>query len=152
MQLTSLELTDYRSYPRLSLAVKPGITVLVGRNGQGKTNIVEAVWYLATLSSHRVSHDAALVHRGASTAIIRASFLRAGRPLQVDLEITPGRSNRARVQGSGLSRLRDLLGEVRAVLFAPEDLGLVKADPEGRRRFLDELLFVIAPRLSLIHI
>ncbi|MFQ6485634.1 DNA replication/repair protein RecF [Brachybacterium epidermidis] len=150
MLLTSLELTDYRSYPRLSLAVKPGITVLVGRNGQGKTNIVEAVWYLATLSSHRVSHDAALVHRGESTAIIRASFLRGGRPLQVDLEITPGRSNRARVQGSGLSRLRDLLGEVRAVLFAPEDLGLVKADPEGRRRFLDELLFVIAPRYASV--
>lgn len=150
MQLTSLELTDYRSYPQLTLAFQPGITVLVGKNGQGKTNIVEAVWYLATLSSHRVPHDAALVHRGASTAIVRAGFQRAGRPLQVDLEITPGRSNRARVQGQNVSRLRDLLGEVRAVLFAPEDLGLVKADPEGRRRFLDELLFVIAPRYAAV--
>lgn len=150
MQLTALDLTDYRSYPRLSLPVRPGITVLVGRNGQGKTNIVEALWYLSTLSSHRVPHDAALVLRGESTAIIRASFLRAGRPLQVDLEITPGKSNRARLQGQNVSRLRDLLGEVRAVLFAPEDLGLVKADPEGRRRFLDELLFVIAPRYASV--
>src|SRR5699024_6891315 len=120
------------------------------QNGQGKTNIVEAVWYLATLSSHRVPHDAALVHRGERTAIIRASFVRAGRPLQVDLEITPGRSNRARLQGQNVPRLRDLLGEVRAVLFAPEDLGLVKADPEGRRRFLDELLFEIAPRFASV--
>src|SRR5699024_7035633 len=84
---------------RLTLQVRPGITVLVGQNGQGKTNVVEAVWYLATLSSHRVPHDAALVHRGESTAIVRASFVRAGRPLQVDLEITPGKSNRARLQG-----------------------------------------------------
>ncbi|GAA1490767.1 DNA replication/repair protein RecF [Brachybacterium sacelli] len=150
MQLTSLDLTDYRSYPRLTLAVRPGITVMVGQNGQGKTNIVEALWYLATLSSHRVPHDAALVHRGESTAIIRASFVRADRPLQVDLEITPGKSNRARLQGQNVARLRDVLGEVRAVLFAPEDLGLVKADPEGRRRFLDELLFEIAPRYASV--
>lgn len=150
MQLTALDLTDYRSYQRLTLAFEPGVTVLVGKNGQGKTNIVEALWYLATLSSHRVPHDAALVHRGSSTAIIRAGFLRAGRPLQVDLEITPGKSNRARLQGQNVARLRDLLGEVRAVLFAPEDLGLVKADPEGRRRFLDELLFLIAPRFAAV--
>ena len=150
MQLTALDLTDYRSYQRLTLPIQPGITVMVGQNGQGKTNIVEAVWYLATLSSHRVPHDAALVHRGESTAIVRASFLRAGRPLQVDLEITPGKSNRARLQGQNVSRLRDLLGEVRAVLFAPEDLGLVKADPDGRRRFLDELLFLIAPRYASV--
>ncbi|AXK46606.1 DNA replication/repair protein RecF [Brachybacterium saurashtrense] len=151
MQLTALDLTDFRSYSRLSLPLTPGITVLVGQNGQGKTNVIEALWYLATLSSHRVPHDGALVHRGESTAIIRASFVRAGRPLQVDLEITPGKSNRARLQGQNVSRLRDLLGEVRAVLFAPEDLGLVKADPEGRRRFLDELLFEIAPRFASVR-
>lgn len=150
MQLTALDLTDFRSYRRLTLPFQPGITVMVGQNGQGKTNVVEALWYLATLSSHRVPHDAALVHRGESTAIVRASFVRAGRALQVDLEITPGKSNRARLQGQNVSRLRDLLGEVRAVLFAPEDLGLVKADPDGRRRFLDELLFVIAPRYASV--
>jgi DNA replication and repair protein RecF len=150
VQLTALDLTDFRSYRRLTLPVGPGITVMVGPNGQGKTNIVEALWYLATLSSHRVPHDAALVHRGESTAIVRASFERASRPLQVDVEITPGKSNRARLQGQNVPRLRDLLGEVRAVLFAPEDLGLVKADPEGRRRFLDELLFEIAPRFASV--
>jgi DNA replication and repair protein RecF len=150
VHLTALDLTDFRSYRQLSLALRPGITVMVGPNGQGKTNIVEALWYLATLSSHRVPHDAALVHRGESTAIVRASFERAGRPLQVDVEITPGKSNRARLQGQNVARLRDLLGEVRAVLFAPEDLGLVKADPEGRRRFLDELLFEIAPRFASV--
>ncbi|GAB2542889.1 DNA replication/repair protein RecF [Brachybacterium huguangmaarense] len=148
MELTALALSHYRSYASLELALGPGITVFVGPNGQGKTNIVESVWYLATLSSHRVPHDAALVERGEDTAIVRASFVRAGRPLQVDLRITPGRSNTVRVQGATLSRLRDLLGEVRAVLFAPEDLALVKGDPEGRRRFLDELLFEIAPRFA----
>src|SRR5699024_10129754 len=107
VQLTSLDLTDFRSYSRLTLPVRPGITVLVGQNGQGKTNVVEAVWYLATLSSHRVPHDAALVHRGESTAIVRASFVRAGRPLQVDLEITPGKSNPARLQGQDVPRVRD---------------------------------------------
>lgn len=150
MQLTALDLTAYRSYARLELALGPGVTVFVGPNGQGKTNIVEAVWYLATLSSHRVPHDAALVERGEQTAIIRAAFVRAGRPLQVDLQITPGRSNAVRVQGSPLHRVRDVLGEVRAVLFAPEDLALVKGDPEGRRRFLDELLFEIAPRFAAV--
>jgi DNA replication and repair protein RecF len=148
VHLTSLDLIDFRSYERLELPFAPGVTVFVGPNGQGKTNIVESLWYLATLSSHRVPHDAALVRRGESTAIVRAAFVRAGRDLQVDLQITPGKSNRARVQGAALNRLRDLLGEVRAVLFAPEDLGLVKADPEGRRRFLDELLFLIAPRFA----
>ncbi|MBK0331376.1 DNA replication/repair protein RecF [Brachybacterium sp. MASK1Z-5] len=148
MHLTSLDLLDFRSYEHLELPFAPGVTVFVGPNGQGKTNIVESLWYLATLSSHRVPHDAALVRRGESTAIIRAAFVRAGRDLRVDLQITPGKSNRARVQGAALNRLRDLLGEVRAVLFAPEDLGLVKADPEGRRRFLDELLFLIAPRFA----
>src|SRR5690606_8033610 len=89
-------------------------------------------------------------HRGASPAVGRAGSERAGRPLQVGVAIAPGRSHRARLQGRNVSRLRDLLGEVRAVLFAPEALGLVKADPEGRRRFLDELLFVIAPRYAAV--
>ena len=150
MELTRLELTSYRSYPRLELDWKPGITVLVGPNGQGKTNIVEAIWYLATLSSHRVAHDAALVTRGDQTAVIRASFVRGGRPVQVDLQISPGRANTARVQGANLSRVRELLGHVRAVMFAPEDLTLVKGDPDARRRFLDELLFEIAPRFSAV--
>jgi DNA replication and repair protein RecF len=148
VHLTSLSLTDFRSYATLELPLTEGVTVFVGPNGQGKTNIVESLWYLATLSSHRVPHDAALVRRGARSAVVHADFVRAGRPLRVDLQITPGSANRARLQGQNLPRVRSLLGEVRAVLFAPEDLGLVKADPEGRRRFLDELLFLIAPRYA----
>lgn len=150
MQLTALALTDFRSYRELTLALPPGTTVFVGPNGQGKTNIVESIWYLATLSSHRVAHDAALVRRGASSAIIRATAERAGRTLQLDLQITPGRANRARLQGQTIHRLRDVLGTLRAVLFAPEDLGLVKGDPELRRRYLDELLFLIAPRYAAV--
>lgn len=150
MKLTALQLTDFRSYEHLSLIIPEGTTIFVGPNGQGKTNIVESLWYLATLSSHRVSHDAALVRRGEETAIIRATFERAGRRQQLDVQITPGKANRARLQGQNIHRLRDILGVVRAVLFAPEDLGLVKGDPEGRRRYLDELLFVIAPRFAAV--
>src|SRR5699024_12728178 len=93
-------------------------------------------------------HGAARVHSGATTAVTLAGFLRAARPVPVDLPSTPGKSSRARLRGQDVARLRGLLGEVRAVLFAPQDLGLIKADPEGRRRFLDGLLFVIAPRYA----
>ncbi len=148
MYLTALDLTDFRSYEHVLLRTAPGITVFVGSNGQGKTNLVEAVWYLATLSSHRVSHDSALVRRTAQSAIIRAAFRRGGKDLRVDLQLTPGRTSSARLQGRPLTRPRDLLGEVRAVLFSPEDLALVKGDPEGRRRFLDEILYEIAPRFA----
>ncbi|MDO5644723.1 MAG: DNA replication/repair protein RecF [Dermabacter sp.] len=150
MYLKALELTHYRSYDSQTLTFAPGITIFVGANGQGKTNLVEAVWYLATLASHRVSHDGALVMRGHPSAIIRALFSRAERDLRVDLQITPGRANEVRLQGKALARPRDVLGHVRAVLFAPEDLALVKGDPEGRRRFLDEILFEIAPRFASI--
>lgn len=150
MYLKALELTHYRSYDSQTLTFTPGITIFVGANGQGKTNLVEAVWYLATLASHRVAHDGALVMRGHPSAIIRALFSRAERDLRVDLQITPGRANEVRLQGKALARPRDVLGHVRAVLFAPEDLALVKGDPEGRRRFLDEILFEIAPRFASI--
>lgn len=148
MHLTALDLYDFRSYEHQTLFFQPGITVIVGPNGQGKTNLVEAVWYLATLGSHRVAHDAALVRRGASHAVIRALFERAGRELRIELKLEPGGTNEARVHGKKLSRARELLGQVRAVMFSPEDLALVKGDPEGRRRFLDDILFEIAPRFA----
>lgn len=148
MHLTALDLYDFRSYEHQTLFFQPGITVIVGPNGQGKTNLVEAVWYLATLGSHRVAHDAALVRRGAPMAVIRALFQRAGRELRVELKLEPGGTNEARLHGKKLSRARDLLGQVRAVMFSPEDLALVKGDPEGRRRFLDDILFEIAPRFA----
>jgi DNA replication and repair protein RecF len=122
--------------------------VLVGRNGQGKTNLVEAVGYLATMSSHRVSGDAPLVRHGAQQAVVRAALRRGDRELLVEVEINPGRANRVRVNRAPLQRPRELLGVVKTVLFAPEDLALVRGEPTDRRRFLDELLVSRTPRLA----
>lgn len=146
MYLRHLSLMDYRSYPSAEVALQPGITTFVGLNGQGKTNLVEAAGYLATLSSHRVAQDGPLVRAGATQAIIRAAVVRDGRAQTLEMEINPGRANRARIGRSALTRPRDVLGTLRTVLFAPEDLSLVKGDPSERRRFLDELLVARQPR------
>jgi DNA replication and repair protein RecF len=141
-----LTLKDFRSYPSADVALSPGVTTLIGLNGQGKTNLVEAIGYLATLGSHRVATDQPLVRFGASQGIIRGAIVRDGRETMVELEITPGRSNRARLGRAPVARPRDVLGTVRTVLFAPEDLALVKGDPSERRRFLDDLLVQRQPR------
>ena len=146
MFVRHLTVGDFRSYPSAELPLEPGITTFVGLNGQGKTNLVEAIGYLASLSSHRVANDAPLVRFGASQAIIRGAVVRDGRESMVELEITPGRANRARLNKSPLTRTRDVLGQVRTVLFAPEDLALVKGDPSERRRVLDDLLVARQPR------
>jgi DNA replication and repair protein RecF len=143
-----LQLGSFRSWERVDLALGPGATVLVGRNGEGKTNLVEAVGYLATMGSHRVSADAPLVRHGDTQAVVRAALRRGDRELLVEVEINPGRSNRVRVNRAPLPRPRELLGMVRTVLFAPEDLALVRGDPTERRRFLDELLVTRTPRLA----
>ena len=148
MYVAHLSLTDFRSYPQVELPLEPGITALVGPNGQGKTNLVEAVGYVATLGSHRVPSDAALVRAGTSRAVVRAKVVRDERATLVEVEITPGRANRSRVNGGSPGRARDVLGILRTVLFAPEDLALVKGDPDGRRRFLDELLVQLTPRIA----
>ena len=148
MHVRHLTLKDFRSYPSAELALTPGVTTLVGLNGQGKTNLVEAVGYLATLGSHRVATDQPLVRFGAAQAVVRGAIVRDERETMVELEITPGRANRARLGRSPVSRPRDVLGTVRTVLFAPEDLALVKGDPSERRRFLDELLVQRQPRWS----
>lgn len=148
MHVAHLSLADFRSYARVEVPLDPGVTAFVGPNGQGKTNLVEAVGYLATFGSHRVASDAPLVRMGADRAIVRASVVQGERQQLIELEINPGRSNRARLNCSSQVRPRDLLGIVRTVLFAPEDLALVKGDPGERRRFLDELLTARAPRLA----
>jgi DNA replication and repair protein RecF len=148
MHVAHLSLADFRSYARVEVPLDPGVTAFVGPNGQGKTNLVEAVGYLATLGSHRVASDAPLVRSGAERAIVRAAVVQGERQQLVELEINPGRSNRARVNRSSQVRPRDVLGIVRTVLFAPEDLALVKGDPGERRRFLDELITARAPRLA----
>jgi DNA replication and repair protein RecF len=143
-----LQVTDFRSWQQAELALEPGPNVLVGSNGQGKTNLVEAIGYLATLGSHRVATDAPLVRHGAQRAVVRAAVVNAGRELTIDLEITPGRANRARVNRAPVARPRDVLGILRTVSFAPEDLALVKGDPGERRRFLDDVLVARHPRFA----
>jgi DNA replication and repair protein RecF len=148
VRLAHLSLRDFRSYAEVELPLDAGVTALVGPNGQGKTNLVEAVGYLATLGSHRVATDAPLVRLGAESAVVRGQVVRDDRQLLVEIEITPGRANRARVNRGPVPRPRDVLGILRSVLFAPEDLALVKGDPAERRRFLDELLVARAPRYA----
>ncbi|MET8678362.1 DNA replication/repair protein RecF [Streptomyces sp. NPDC004647] len=148
MHVSHLSLADFRSYARVEVALDPGATAFVGPNGQGKTNLVEAIGYLATLGSHRVSSDAPLVRMGAERAIIRAAVVQGERQQLVELELNPGRANRARINRSSQVKPRDVLGIVRSVLFAPEDLALVKGDPGERRRFLDELITARSPRMA----
>ena len=149
MYVTALGLVDFRSYQQAEVQLSPGVTSFVGPNGQGKTNLVEAIHYTATLGSHRVATDAPLVRAGAPRAIIRTE-IRAeyDRDVVVELEINPGKSNRARINRSPVPRPREVLGLLRTVLFAPEDLALVKGDPSERRRFLDELLTLRSPRMA----
>jgi DNA replication and repair protein RecF len=151
MYVRHLSLTDYRSWPVAEVGFEPGPSVLVGPNGQGKTNLVEAVGYAGTLASHRVAGDAALVRHGTPRAVVRTAVVRDGRELLVELEINPGRANRARLNRSPLPRAREILGVLRSVLFAPEDLAIVRGDPAERRRFLDELLVVRTPRYAAVR-
>ena len=148
MHLKRLALTDFRSYAGVELSLEPGVSTFVGPNGQGKTNLVEAAAYVSTLGSHRVATDAPLVRAGAERAILRAAVTSSGRDSLVEIEINPGRANRARLNRAPVSRPRQVLGVLSTVLFAPEDLALVKGDPEQRRRFLDDLLVASAPRYA----
>jgi DNA replication and repair protein RecF len=151
VHVAHLTLHDFRSYESVDVELGPGVTAFLGRNGQGKTNLVEAVDYLSRLSSHRVAQDAPLVRHGRDRAVVRAQVVRDERAALLEVEINPGRSNRARVNKSPLPRARELVGMVRTVLFSPEDLALVKGDPSERRRFLDDLLVLRAPRFAGIR-
>jgi DNA replication and repair protein RecF len=147
--VTALGLIDFRSYHQAEVELSPGVTAFVGPNGHGKTNLVEAIHYTATLGSHRAATDAPLVRAGAPRAIVRTE-VRGDyeRDVVVELEINPGRANRARINRSPVPRPREVLGLLRTVMFAPEDLALVKGDPSERRRFLDELLTLRTPRMA----
>ncbi|MFC5176275.1 DNA replication/repair protein RecF [Nocardioides taihuensis] len=148
MHVTRLQLVDFRSYAEVDVALDPGASAFVGRNGQGKTNLVEAIDYLSRLSSHRVATDAPLVRAGTERAVVRATVVKDGREAVLEVELLPGKANRAKVNRSPLPRSRDLVGLVRTVVFSPEDLALVKGDPGERRRFLDDLLVLRTPRLA----
>lgn len=146
MYLRHLSLGDFRSYRTAEVAFSPGVSTLVGLNGVGKTNLVEAVGYLASHGSHRVSQDGPLVRFGAERSVLRGLVVRDERETLIEIEVNPGRANRARLNRGAFTRPREVLGALRTVLFAPEDLALVKGDPTDRRRFLDDLLVSRQPR------
>lgn len=145
MYVDHLSLMGFRTYGFLDLPLTSGLTVLVGPNGVGKTNIVEAIDYCANLSSHRVSNDAPLVKVGSDRAYIRTRVVRAHQQTTMELEVTPGKANRVRINRAAPVRVREALGICRTVLFSPEDLGLVKGEPAARRRFLDDLAVSLRP-------
>jgi DNA replication and repair protein RecF len=148
LHVAHLTLHNFRSYADIDVALEPGATAFIGRNGQGKTNLVEAIDYLSRLSSHRVATDAPLVRAGTDQAIVRASVVKEGRTALLEVELNPGRANRARINRSPLPRPREIIGLVRTVVFAPDDLTLVKGDPSDRRKFLDDLIVLRTPRLA----
>jgi DNA replication and repair protein RecF len=151
MFVDHLQLTDFRSYESVDLPLEAGVATFVGANGQGKTNLVEAIEYLSTMSSHRVASEVPLVRSGATRAIVRAG-VRAGvddpRRLTLELEINPGKANRARLNRSPLRQAREIIGLLRTVVFSPVDVAIVKGDPSERRRFLDDLVVARWPRLA----
>ncbi len=148
VHLEHLSVVDFRSYPAADVTLCPGITVLLGGNGHGKTNLLEAVGYVATLASHRVAADAPLVRSGAERAVIRARIRRGERVATTDIEISPGSAVRVQINRVAVPRPRRSSGLLRAVTFAPEDLAIVRGDPDGRRRFLDDLLVARTPRFA----
>src|SRR5436305_5715368 len=148
MYVRRLELVDFRSYQHAIVEFEPGCSVLLGPNGVGKTNLLEALHYVSLLDSHRVALDAPLVRAGATSAVIRSEIVHSGRSLLVELSLEPGRANRARLGGAPTRRPREILGALRMVLFAPEDLALIRGDPAERRRYLDDLLVARQPRYA----
>ena len=148
MRINKLALTNFRSYPSLDLELAPGVTTFIGDNGSGKTNIAEALIYLSSLTSHRVSNNTPLITLGAQQGIIRAEIERDDRILQVDLEINATKANRARLNGNPTRSQREILGACQVVYFSPEDLDLVRGEPGTRRDFLDRLLITRSPRLA----
>ncbi|MBF6350108.1 MULTISPECIES: DNA replication/repair protein RecF [Nocardia] len=148
MHIRALTLHDFRSWEHAEIELSTGPTVFLGANGNGKTNLLEALGYLATLGSHRVSADAPLIRTGTERARIGANVINLGRELRVDVELNRGAANRAQINRSPVRRPREILGILHTVLFAPEDLALVRGDPGERRRFLDELCTARRPGLA----
>ncbi|MBS4728109.1 DNA replication/repair protein RecF [Mycobacterium sp. SM1] len=151
MYVRNLGLHDFRSWAHTSLELLPGSTVFVGPNGYGKTNLIEALWYLSTLGSHRAATDAPLIRSGTSRAIVSAIVVRGSRECAIDVEISPGRANKGWLNRSPVRSTQDLVGVLRAVLFAPEDLALVRGEPVERRRYLDELITARRPAMAAVR-
>jgi DNA replication and repair protein RecF len=145
--VSHLSLTDFRNYTSAEVELSAGPNLFVGSNGQGKTNLVEAIGYLSTLASHRVSTDQALIRQGSDLAIVRARLEHAERSLLVEVQLNRASANRAQVNRVAV-KPRELPRYITSVLFAPEDLALVRGEPSGRRRFLDQLLVQLSPRFA----
>lgn len=148
MYVRQLDLRDFRSWPELELELTPGVTVFAGRNGFGKTNIVEAIGYSAHLVSHRVSTDQPLIRTGAANARVSATTVNEGRELTTHLLIKAQGANQAQINRTRLKSAREMLGVLRTVLFAPEDLALIKGEPAERRKFIDNVVAIRTPRLA----
>ena len=148
MQIKHLTLASFRNHNSTEVVFGPGVNLFAGDNGQGKTNLVEAVHYLATLSSHRTAGYLPLIKWDAETAIVRAKVEHAGREVLLDVELSKTTKNRVAINKSSSNRARDILGYVQTVTFAPEDLDIVKKDPTNRRKFLDDLLIQLTPRYA----
>ena len=151
MHVKHLTLSNFRNYTTAELPLNLGVNLLVGKNGQGKTNLAEAIFYCATLTSHRVSGYLPLIRQSQTQAIIRLLAGFEDRENLLELELNTDGANRARVNKSDISRIRDVLGYVNAVIFSPEDLDIVKRDPANRRAFIDELLIQLTPRLAGVY-
>jgi DNA replication and repair protein RecF len=147
MIVTHLTLSDFRNYESLDIELRAGSNLFVGSNGQGKTNLVESLGYLSTLGSHRVSNDQAMIRQGQDSAIIRARLSHAQREILAEVQLNRASANRAQVNRVPI-KTRELPRYFSSVLFAPEDLALVRGEPSGRRRFMDELLVLRTPRMS----
>ncbi len=151
MYVRHLGLRDFRSWAQADVELSPGRTVFVGSNGFGKTNLIEALWYSSTLGSHRVGNDMPLIRADATRAVVSTIVVNDGRECAVDLEIAAGRANKARLNRSPVRSTREVIGVLRAVLFAPEDLSLVRGDPSDRRRYLDDLAAVRRPTVAAVR-
>ena len=151
MHVKHLTLSNFRNYTTAELPLSLGINLFVGKNGQGKTNLAEAIFYCATLTSHRVSGYQPLIKQSETQAIIRLLAGFEDRENLLELELNTDGANRARVNKSEINRIRDVLGYVNVVIFSPEDLDIVKRDPSNRRAFIDELLIQLTPRLAGIY-
>ena len=148
MHLSHLSLKNFRSYSELDLPLTPGITIFLGRNGEGKTNIVESILYMAFLSSHRTSGDLPLVKLGESAAYTRAKIQHPDREVLVELEINAEKANRARINQNPIRSQKELFGLLQCIYFSPEDMDLVRGDPSERRRFIDQILTLRSPRMA----
>jgi DNA replication and repair protein RecF len=146
--ITNLNLTNYRSYTTLDLSLVPGVSIFVGKNGEGKTNIAEAILYLTFLSSHRASGNTPLIKLGNQSAYIRAKVKYPEREILVELEINSDKANRAKVNQNQVRSQKEIFGIVQTIYFSPEDLDIVRGDPSERRRFIDQLLTLRSPRIA----